>query len=1393
MNPWRHRLRRARFFLGALIAAALIAAAVAIGLLQLAMPLAAHYPDQLAGLLSQRLHRPVHFDSVESEWQPSGPLLIVHGLTLGPEYKGGESLSLRRAAIKFDLSAWLKPAHRWITLRLTGLELRMRHDASGWRVLGLGNPNQNQQAPLQSLPVDLDLRNLTVGIDDAEAQRSYMLSSPRLRVVSVGGTLRFGGDVARQGSPRPITIIGRFDPVKQDADLYIVGRALDLASMARDVDLQGLHLRSGRGDLELWGSWRGNGLRSVAARFNLRDLALGAPGGRHAETPALSGVVELNRKPDGWELRYRDAGKSGDDIDDVGGLILQMHGSGNARRISLAARDLDLTPLLPFIGLLPQAPAGVSDWITAAHPHAQIAAAAMRWSANGRYAVVAHLHALGANAHGELPGADALDGTLRGDNESLSFEIPGQAITLDYPAVFRQPFAFSVFGGTLVAWREDGLWHFATDQLDFDNDQFGGQGRALVILPEGGKPFVDAYAMVTHAEVPAAKLFWPSSMPASTIQWLDRGLVAGKVEAGSVVMRGSLDDWPFVNHKGRFDALGRVSGAVLDYGDDWPRADHIDATAEFLDNQMIIEATHAETMGNTITHAIATIPDLGNGELNLAAEGRGTGATLLGFVKSSPVGKDAAATLSSLDLSGDGKLSFTLVIPFAKPETFALDGNLQLSNGAVVARQWNLVLQALNGRLHFDQKGFRADNISARWHGAPASLSIALGGDTADPAYQLQAVLNGAFSTASMLQDYPDLAPLAKIAQGTSNFRIGFTIAAGGKPENAPKMLSVQSDMRGIALQLPAPLDKPASATLPMNLQLGMPIPGAEIDLSLGDLLRARGHLPDTTAHKPASLGVMFGTTQPGIPASGMVVNGRAPTLDLGGWAELAAGEGASTNPQTSTAAAAVNGLPTLTEAQVSTDEALAFGTRLGRLSLRFATNADAHVIGFDGTSLAGTLTLPTSNLAQRGISADLQRLYWPEAPTPPATAPASAAPAVAATSKPAASNAAANTVATTGTAPAANATTTVATKPAVPANTVPPDALSGVAPASLPPLHISVADLRLGDARLGETHFESAPVANGMHIARMETQSKSVQIHAQGDWLGTAQANHSQMKIDLRSDDLGRMLEAFGFGGLIGGGENTHVVIDGSWPGAPTAFALANMEGTLKFSIGEGRILEVKPGVGRLFGLFSIADLPRRLTLDFGDVYKSGLGFNSVTGDLTLRGGNAYTDGVEIKGPAADIHIRGRTGLRTHDYDQIVDASPHTGGALAVVGAVVGGPIGAAAGLALSRGLNQVTHARYSITGSWTHPVITTISKTVSKVPAQPAPTQSGAPPVPATSTARPPPPVSGATPPAPPSAARPAQAASRAKPPAAKPRAAPPAPVSSRAAPPASAGSGG
>ena len=100
------------------------------------------------------------------------------------------------------------------------------------------------------------------------------------------------------------------------------------------------------------------------------------------------------------------------------------------------------------------------------------------------------------------------------------------------------------------------------------------------------------------------------------------------------------------------------------------------------------------------------------------------------------------------------------------------------------------------------------------------------------------------------------------------------------------------------------------------------------------------------------------------------------------------------------------------------------------------------------------------------------------------------------------------------------------------------------------------------------------------------------------------------------------------------------------SWSGGPDADVLARMDGTLHLDLGRGQLRSVKPGAGRILGLTSIIELPRRLSLDFRDVTDEGLAFDSVTGDFELRAGNAYTQNLLLEGAAVDIGVVGRTGL---------------------------------------------------------------------------------------------------------------------------------------------------
>jgi uncharacterized protein (TIGR02099 family) len=267
---------------------------------------------------------------------------------------------------------------------------------------------------------------------------------------------------------------------------------------------------------------------------------------------------------------------------------------------------------------------------------------------------------------------------------------------------------------------------------------------------------------------------------------------------------------------------------------------------------------------------------------------------------------------------------------------------------------------------------------------------------------------------------------------------------------------------------------------------------------------------------------------------------------------------------------------------------------------------------------------------------------------------------------------------------------------------------MADVVPSSLPPIDLRIDDLRFGEAALGKALLETYPTLEGMHIQRFETRSDDLQLDAQGDWNLIGGRERSSFGIRFGGDDLGRMLGALGYDVPVDRGK-TEASIDATWPGAPGGFELERLDGTLRLSITDGRFLELEPGAGRILGLFSATEITRRLALDFRDFFESGLAFKTVTGSFTLDGGNAYTSDLDINSPSANISIRGRTGLKAKNYDQTVEVLPRTGGVLTVVGALAGGPAGAALGAVaqsvLQRPLGQMSRTLYRLTGSWDEP----------------------------------------------------------------------------------------
>ena len=328
---------------------------------------------------------------------------------------------------------------------------------------------------------------------------------------------------------------------------------------------------------------------------------------------------------------------------------------------------------------------------------------------------------------------------------------------------------------------------------------------------------------------------------------------------------------------------------------------------------------------------------------------------------------------------------------------------------------------------------------------------------------------------------------------------------------------------------------------------------------------------------------------------------------------------------------------------------------------LRWHSSNGTNLLQFDGQALQGELEIPPPlEQLQRGITARFERLYWPLLDD----------------------------------AKSADA---------------------GIQPGLLPPLHVHVADLRMGDAELGDTRLETFPDNGGMRIDQLQSRSAALELSARGFWGRQGEQEFSQLDAEFVSLDLGAMLKALGFSALVEGGQ-TVAALSARWPGAPSAFGLQHAEGSLNISVEDGTIPEVSPGAGRVLGLLSLTEIPRRLALDFSDFFKSGLAFNKIEGKFVLSDGSATTDGLRIDSPAAEITIRGRTGLRDHDYDQTMEVLPRAGSVLPVVGALAAGPAGAAIGAVaqavLQKPFKQMTRTLYSVRGSWENPELELIER---------------------------------------------------------------------------------
>ncbi|HXU92037.1 MAG TPA: YhdP family protein [Gallionella sp.] len=272
----------------------------------------------------------------------------------------------------------------------------------------------------------------------------------------------------------------------------------------------------------------------------------------------------------------------------------------------------------------------------------------------------------------------------------------------------------------------------------------------------------------------------------------------------------------------------------------------------------------------------------------------------------------------------------------------------------------------------------------------------------------------------------------------------------------------------------------------------------------------------------------------------------------------------------------------------------------------------------------------------------------------------------------------------------------------------------SSVAPDKLPALQIAVENLEVKGKQVGRFELVGYPEGNDWRLRRMRITNPDGSLSGDGVWHGEANARTS-VNLLLDISDAGKILARSGYPNTVKGGSG-RLAASLSWAGTPDAFNYATLNGTFNLDTGKGQFLKMDPGIGKLLGILSLQSLPKRITLDFNDVFSEGFQFDSIKGNAQVSNGVLETQDMHLNGSAAKVTMKGRVDLNRETQDLRVRILPTVGDSVSLLGAFAAGPaVGVGALLVnkvLGEPLDKLVSFEYNVSGTWSDPKVVKVGE---------------------------------------------------------------------------------
>ncbi|MEL7290740.1 MAG: YhdP family protein [Pseudomonadota bacterium] len=1267
--------RITRFFLGLLVTVLVLLAMTVTGL-RIALPKLNHFQPQIQTWVNQSTGLEFQISDIHGFWRNTHPSISLRGVAADTPESSGIHFSAQNVEIELDLFQSLlerQPVVADLSIHQFKLDIRSIEWTQGTSTPEL-NPRGTQKTVIEQLD-QLLLRQLD----------SFSLKQSQIHFLGVDGTPR-ELDITRlqwQNQGRRHFVDGEVNlahtnvnsaQVKANfidhgslqevsGEFYLSAQNVLITPWLSQYFKTEMGLERGQVSFSSWLTLERN--NPVSAHVELQPSELVWQEGEKHELLLESGVFELEPTKNGWQVN----GYSLDVFTDDKAwpeLDLAFDWQPDAWRLNIS--QLDIAALTPLVKLTPK-----SKQTSKLLQDLSLGGLVedIRIAAEGGWDSIRYSAQLSQGSMAQwslLPEVHQLSATLSGNLNQAHAQVSLIDDVLPYGEVFQAPLNIKQ-GQVDIVWQngEDG-WSIWADKVTAATPDLQVLGAFRLDVEQDKSPFLSFYAEADLYNAGETWRYLPTlALGRNLTDYLSTAIQAGRVNTAKLLWYGELADFPYQHNNGMFQAWVGLEQAKFSFDTAWPPITDLQLDLLFQNDAMYLDSHSATLMDVTAKRITGRIPELAeDGHIEIEAQAVAQGNAVRDYMTASPLVDSVGAALAAVQVEGQVESSFQLNIPFSEEREARAWGYADLANNQVEIETPPMTLEAVSGRVQFDNDVVSAAGLEATLLGQ--SVAIDFSGENIAQGYGVAIDMVGDWDVKPFVPYLGErwLGPL----DGHAPWRMDIDIQLNDV--GFTYQLDTEADLKFFSSDLPEPLAKKSGVagkgrlqasgnqeTITARVQLPNFKYQAEIDIR-----------PDIPVLTDTNLVLGRGSFKIS-PVVGHQAQVRLNRVDVDDWIEmLTVDQGPS---KAVLATMNTPQIPMPTRIDIDATELRLGGVDWNDVDFSARRKGLGWYASLDSQEAKGE----ANYLAPYDLSVALERLHV----YLPGLDEETAQPKLFEVES--------------------------AEQPLISAS-------ERQIHQQLPNITLAIDDFWLQGYRVGKAHLDLQRQGDRLEWKKLTFESGTNRVDISGWWSLDDTNSHTQFDISMSGENNSDVMERFG---ITTGIQRAPFDIQAQveWDGSPWRGRVDTLSGEVSTELGKGVISDVS-GAARLLGLFSLDSIIRKMQLDFSDVFDKGMAFNSITGSGSIRNGVFLTNDINMDAVAGEMTIKGLANLNTRTVDAEVNFTPDITSGIPVLTAFAVTPQTALYVLAITTVISPVveviTQVNYEVKGPLDNPEVKELSR---------------------------------------------------------------------------------